>query len=145
MDANIGICILLGMIFLHILDDFVLQSFTLSKLKQKKTWERYCHERGGKLEHLYEDDYLVANAIHALSWSICIMLPWIFLYGSELGVTILVFVIVNTIIHAYVDDLKANKEKINLSTDQVIHSLQIIITWFSLCFVKWWFEMQEYF
>lgn len=144
MDFNIGICILLGMLFLHILDDFVLQSFTLSKLKQKKTWERYCHERGGKLENLYKDDYLVAIVIHALSWSICISLPWIFLYGSELGTVIFIFVIVNTIIHAYVDNLKANKEKINLIIDQGIHSIQIIGTWLILSFVKIFFEIANY-
>ena len=38
----------------------------------------------------------------------------------------------NTIIHAVVDNLKANKLKINLVVDQSIHILQIIITYIIL-------------
>lgn len=36
--------------------------------------------------------------------------------------------LINFIIHAFVDDLKANKKKINLCVDQSIHIIQIIIT-----------------
>ena len=126
---NIYLCLLLGMLFLHIVDDFVLQPICLSKLKQKITWDRYCEDKPLELKRLYKNDYLVATAIHALSWSVCIMLPWIFMYGGELGWLIFLLVIINTIIHAYVDDLKANREKINLKTDQFIHFLQIYVAW----------------
>jgi hypothetical protein len=37
--------------------------------------------------------------------------------------------IYNWLIHAYVDNLKANNHKINLIQDQSIHLVQIIITW----------------
>ena len=35
----------------------------------------------------------------------------------------------NVIIHGVIDDTKANKFKINLITDQMIHLVQIIVTW----------------
>jgi hypothetical protein len=34
----------------------------------------------------------------------------------------------NTIIHAIVDDLKANRNKLNLIQDQLLHLAQIVIT-----------------
>lgn len=132
---NIYLCLLLGMLFLHIIDDFVLQGICLVNLKQKKTWNKYC-ENNPRLQNLYKNDYLIATSIHALSWSICIILPWIFMYGSELGWVIFITVIINTAIHAYVDDLKANREKINLKTDQLIHFLQIYLTWACLLVAK---------
>ena len=41
----------------------------------------------------------------------------------------IISIIVNTVIHAIVDDMKANKKKINLITDQNIHFEQILVTW----------------
>jgi len=38
------------------------------------------------------------------------------------------FIPANTLIHAIVDDLKANKHKINLIQDQTIHFMQILLT-----------------
>ena len=35
----------------------------------------------------------------------------------------------NTVIHMYVDDEKANKETINLVEVQIIHLIQIFLTW----------------
>lgn len=52
-------------------------------------------------------------------------------YNSMIFIAI--SVIVNAIIHAIVDDLKANKLKISLVTDQIIHFLQIIITFTVFC------------
>ena len=42
------------------------------------------------------------------------------------------FYIVNIMIHSVVDDLKANRKKINLIEDQFIHLVQITVTWFLL-------------
>ena len=39
---------------------------------------------------------------------------------------------INIIIHAVVDDAKANKNKLNLFQDQLIHLLQILGTWILL-------------
>ena len=109
------------MILCHILDDFVLQPVCLSNLKQKRWWDEHCY---GKQ---YNNDYQMALLIHSLSWSIMIHLPIIFLlfpYGLLLTLSILI----NMTIHYIVDDLKANKYKINLITDQSIHFIQIIVT-----------------
>ena len=109
------------MILCHILDDFVLQPVCLSNLKQKRWWYEHCY---GKQ---YNNDYKMALLIHSLSWSIMIHLPIIFLlfpYGLLLTLSILI----NMTIHYIVDDLKANKYKINLITDQSIHFIQIIVT-----------------
>ena len=48
-----------------------------------------------------------------------------------MGVTIF---ILNIGVHMIVDDLKANKKKINLIADQSIHLMQIIATWFIYLF-----------
>ena len=50
--------IILLMILLHIIDDFVLQPISLSKLKQKSFWELYLKD-----SELYKNDYL---AIHLM-------------------------------------------------------------------------------
>ena len=67
---------------------------------------------------------------HTLSWSIMIFLP-ILIYSLINNINLNWFYLVipiNLIIHAIVDDLKANKFKINLIVDQSIHFIQIIIT-----------------
>ena len=114
--------VFLIMILLHIIDDFVLQPICLSKLKQKSFWETYVKD-----DEKYKFDYKVALVIHALSWAIMIHLPLMVIGISENG--ILFSVIINTIIHAWIDDEKANKLNINLLFDQLIHLIQIGVTW----------------
>jgi hypothetical protein len=111
--------IILLMILLHIIDDFVLQPISLSKLKQKTFWEPYLKE-----SKLYKNDYKVALIIHGLSWSIMVHLPFILLSINEYW--ILWSVVTNAIFHAWIDNEKANKLSINLLTDQIIHLFQII-------------------
>ena len=107
------------MILLHIIDDFVLQPICLSKLKQKSFWEPYVKD-----SKLYKNDYKVALIIHGLSWSIMIHIPFMLLPISEYW--ILISVITNAILHAWIDNEKANKLSINLLTDQIIHLFQIM-------------------
>ena len=114
--------IFLIMILLHIIDDFVLQPICLSKLKQKTFWETYVKDN-----ERYKFDYKVALVIHALSWSIMIHLPLMVIGVSEYG--ILLSVILNTIMHAWTDDEKANKLNITLFEDQIMHLIQIGVTW----------------
>ena len=114
--------VFLIMILLHIIDDFVLQPICLSKLKQKSFWETYVKDN-----EKYKFDYKVALVIHALSWAIMIHLPLMVIGVNEYGV--LLSVIINTIIHAWIDDEKANKHNINLLFDQLIHLIQIGVTW----------------
>ena len=112
--------VFLLMILLQVIDDFHLQGI-LANMKQKEWWKK---QEGYK--DLYKDDYMTALMIHSLSWSIFISIPlWFFPIQPYL---ISIVVIVNAAIHYYVDDLKCNKLKISLSTDQCIHFWQIFFT-----------------
>ena len=114
--------ILLSMIFLHIIDDYKLQGI-LANMKQKAWWK----EQIGYKE-LYKYDYIVALIEHSFSWTFMVMLPIVISLRSDIGLLIVAYV-VNIAIHATVDTLKANALKINLVTDQLIHILQIVVTW----------------
>ncbi len=109
------------MLLCHIIDDFVLQGTCLVNLKQKKWWEQNAPQE------LYKYDYLIGLAIHCLSWSIMIHLPIILLFITN-GWILTFSILINAVIHFIVDDLKANKFKINLITDQTIHIIQVILT-----------------
>lgn len=115
--------ILLFMILFHIIDDFVLQPISLSNLKQKKWWEK---QEG--YSDKYKDDYKVALAIHSISWSIMIHVPSVIMFPSLGQLALLISFIANAVIHYYIDDLKANKLKINLFEDQMVHFWQICTT-----------------
>ena len=115
--------IVLFMILFHIIDDFVLQPISLSNLQQKKWWEK---QEG--YSDKYKDDYKVALAIHSISWSIMIHIPLVIVFPSLGQLALLISFIVNAVIHYYIDDLKANKLKINLFEDQIVHFWQICTT-----------------
>ena len=117
------IFIVLMMIFCHIVDDYYLQKGLLNCLKQKSWWR----EQNG-YKDLYKYDYIVGLIVHSFSWAFMIMLPIAFVNSFKIGVAFLIIFILNMIIHAVVDDLKANKFKTNLILDQTIHLIQIIIT-----------------
>ena len=116
------IFVLLSMIFLHIIDDYKLQGI-LASMKQKKWWEEQK-----EYKKLYKYDYVPALIEHSFSWTFMIMLPIAVVLRFDIGWWIFAY-IANMIIHAFVDDLKANKFKINLVIDQLIHIMQIVITW----------------
>lgn len=121
---NIAFTILL-MIFCHIVDDYYLQGW-LASAKQKDWWWRNAPG------DLYKNDYSWALFIHSFSWSFMIMLPIAYLYSFEINALFVFVFMINIMIHAIVDDQKANKKTINLITDQSIHMLQIVITAFIL-------------
>lgn len=126
------ILILLFMIFCHIVDDYYLQGW-LASAKQKSWWEKNAPEK------LYSNDYIIALFMHSFSWSFMIMLPiiiYILANGIDLKEWIVIPYFVNMAIHCVVDDLKANKKKINLIQDQLIHMLQIILTWATFIIFK---------
>lgn len=111
--------ILLWMIFMHIVDDYYLQGW-LASAKQKDYWSKNFPDK------LYQKDYLAALVCHAFSWSFMINLPLVLYKYNNI---IIGTVLVNMIIHAFVDNLKANRKKINLIIDQSIHVIQIINTY----------------
>lgn len=110
------------MIWCHLIDDYVLQG-CLAKMKQKKFWQENAPQP------LYKYDYFMALLCHALMWSISIMIPTMFT-----GNFIWWLVPINFVIHFMVDDLKANRGKINLITDQTIHFIQVVLTWLT-CYI----------
>lgn len=117
--------ILLLMLFCHIVDDYYLQGW-LASAKQKKWWEKNAPDK------LYSKDYIMALICHAFSWSFMIMLPIALATNWDMGWLFLAYP-VNMGIHMIVDDLKANKLKINLIVDQLIHVFQIGITFLIYC------------
>ena len=116
--------VLLLMIFLHIIDDYKLQAGVLNNLKQKKFWEENAPDK------LYKYDYIWALIMHSFSWSFMIMLPIAFYMDFNINSSFIWMFILNILIHAYTDDLKANRHKINLIHDQLTHIAQIILTAF---------------
>lgn len=120
---NIKIFILISMIFCHIIDDYYLQGW-LASAKQKSWWIQNAPN------NLYKNDYLMALFCHSFSWSFMIQLPvLIYSFYTHLFIWSIILFIINLIIHAFIDNLKANKLKINLIQDQIIHFIQIIIIW----------------
>lgn len=113
--------LILCMIFCHIIDDYYLQG-VLANLKQKSYWEHNAPDK------MYKHDYLMALLMHSMSWAFMIMLPLLVCFSFDPPNLFLILWLANTAIHFIVDDLKANKRKINLIQDQTAHLLQIIIT-----------------
>ena len=114
------------MIFAHIVDDYYLQGI-LAKMKQRKWWQENASSR------LYRNDYIVALIMHSFSWSFMITLPTLFI--STNYIIMVCFIIFNTILHACIDNEKANKYSINLIVDQTCHLIQIISTWIAIIIV----------
>lgn len=112
----------LSMLFMHVLDDFCLQGI-LASMKQKEWWIK---QEGYK--EFYKYDYIVALFMHSFSWTFMIMLPIAISMQFNLSVGFVVAFGINQLIHAVVDDLKANRKKINLCQDQGIHMIQIGVT-----------------
>ena len=116
------IFILLFMIFMHIVDDYYLQGW-LASAKQKKWWEKNAPQE------LYKHDYIMALIMHSLSWTFMIMLPIAISIKFTFSWFYIIAFIVNSTVHGLIDNLKANKGKINLIQDQSIHLAQIFITY----------------
>lgn len=121
MYCDMNLFIILAMIFCHIVDDYYLQGW-LASAKQKKWWEENAPQK------LYNHDYIMALIMHSMSWSFMIMLPIAISMSFNVSILFVIVFILNAIIHALVDNLKANKLQINLITDQLIHLLQIFVT-----------------
>ena len=113
--------IILAMIFCHIVDDYYLQGW-LASAKQKKWWEENAPQK------LYNRDYIMALIMHSMSSSFMIMLAIAISMSFNVSTLFVIVFILNVVIHALVDNLKANKLQISLITDQLIHLSQIFVT-----------------
>ena len=121
--------VLLVMVFCHIVDDYYLQAIgPLASMKQRKWWDENYPQK------LYKYDYLVALLMHSLSWAFMVMLPISFYMSWDIDGVFLVTFIVNAVIHAFVDNVKANWLLINLITDQAVHIIQILVTFLVLMY-----------
>lgn len=116
-----AIFIIMLMIFCHIIDDYYLQGW-LASAKQKEYWQKNAPYK------LYRFDYIWALIMHSFSWSFMIMLPIAYTQSFDIDLIFVVVFVMNVVIHAIVDDLKANKKIINLWVDQIIHVVQILAT-----------------
>ena len=116
-----NLSVLFWMIFCHVVDDYYLQG-CLANLKQKKFWKENAPQE------LYKHDYIAALIMHAFSWSFMIMLPILVCQNFDPSSRYYMFVVFNTIMHAVIDDQKANRQTINLIINQSLHMLQIVST-----------------
>lgn len=123
---------LLASLVVHVIDDFGLQHFThLNELKQKTWWIEQCYvaKKYNNIEtSIYKYDYIVCLILHAFKWSCLTILPGLLIIGFPSTIVLALLIFFNTIFHALIDDLKANRFSINLIQDQVAHILQIIVT-----------------
>lgn len=115
------VTVVLSMVFCHIVDDYYLQGI-LAKLKQKTYWELNAPNK------MYRYDYLMALLMHSMSWAFMIMLPLLICFKFDPTKLFFILWLANTAVHFVVDDLKANRRKINLIQDQTVHLMQIFVT-----------------
>ena len=122
---EIKIFILIVMVFCHTVADYNLQSW-LASAKQKSYWEENASE------NMYRYDYIMALIMHSISWSSMIMFPLMIyqLYTANSLIMTFIIFIANIFLHAQIDNMKANGEQINLIQDQLIHLIQIVVSWF---------------
>ena len=123
------------MIAIHIFVDFHLQGI-LADMKQQRWWTRQfkmmADEAGDRGEQVavdfrkYDRDYIVALWLHAFEWSFIVCIPLMLFVGINWVGAVLV--LVNTVFHAAIDDLKCNQMDINLIVDQVGHLAQLVFT-----------------
>ena len=116
---NSLILVLVLMILGHLIADYLLQGW-LAKAKAKSYWENSPKEN--------RKDYIAALLAHSTMWGIIVFIPIMGYSWGNLG-WLWLLLPVNIAIHCIVDDLKANKKKINLIQDQSLHIAQILITW----------------
>ena len=116
-----NVFIILFMIFCHIIADYNLQGW-LASAKQKSYWEKNAPDE------IYKHDYICALVMHSFSWTFMIMLPLMYAVDFKVDSFLLFLFVINILMHAIVDDLKANDKCINLWQDQLIHMCQIAMT-----------------
>lgn len=129
--------VLLIMIWMHVFDDFVLQTFWLSNGKQKDWWIKVCEESDYPFP-FYKWDYKASLIIHSVSWCISVMVaPLIYfplIHKIDMIWFLFIFAI-NVTIHYLVDNAKANLKIFSLVVDQIIHLIQILFTWLAFILI----------
>ena len=114
--------ILLLMILGHLISDYTLQGW-LADGKQRSWWNERLHGLPSEIQAKYQYDYIAALICHSFYWSIITFLPVHDMVGWP------TIVLLNAAVHCVIDDLKANRLKINLCVDQLLHLAQIVGVW----------------
>lgn len=109
--------IFLLMIAMHVIEDFHLQG-KMADMKQQAWWEEFPDR--------YHKDYIPVLILHGMEWSILVSLPLLLITGLDVPIWIVLAIVVNGFVHSVVDNLKANRFKINLIQDQLIHMVQMV-------------------
>ena len=126
--------VLLCMVYLHLIDDYVLQGW-LASAKCKSWWEHNCPNEK------YKNDYIIALIEHAFMNSFFIHIP-IYLWLCQNEFCLILTLLFMTAVHAKVDHLKANKKKINLWQDQLIHIITVLWLWATYYFIFLYMELR---
>ena len=130
------ILMLISMLFLHVFADFHLQGI-LANMKQRKWWEKRIKNFENSS---YINDYRISLGAHAFEWAFMMMLPcgiasWCCIQADYswkpvfMTLFYALLVLLNMIAHYCIDNAKANKNEINLVGDQILHIMQVLITW----------------
>lgn len=123
MIMNKALFLLISMLWCHIIGDWILQPDIMKNGKCKSWWEENYPDK------LYQDDYMMVLFIHSFLWSITTHIPFILLYllnDMDLGGALIGAILLQTLIHHIIDDVKANEFGISLKTDQQLHMLQVV-------------------
>lgn len=126
------------MLFLHLFADFTLQGW-FAQGKQRSWWKKQCEDANVDFRK-YKYDYLCALIGHSVYWAILTFAPVIFLVSWPSVACAIGFVIFQTAVHAIIDDLKANRFKLNLWHDQAAHLAQIIFALVVFGFLGCYYE-----
>lgn len=126
------VLLLLAMLYAHIMDDYRHQGI-LASMKQRSWWKENAPDE------MYKRDYLMALYEHAFSWAVAVHIPvvayWIIRGYATNWVTFLILFVTMWLVHASVDNEKANRHTINLVQDQAIHIIQIVVAWICYAFL----------
>ena len=117
------------MLFCHIIEDFHIQGI-LADMKQKCWWRNQYTEYGKGLKpntmKKYDKDYAVALLMHGFEWAFIVHIPLMWFVGLQ--PVILLSITANALVHAYIDNMKCNRLRINLIQDQILHIVQIAVS-----------------
>lgn len=132
------------MVFLHVVADYNLQGI-LASMKQKTWWGKQVKNLG---QSMYKNDYKAALAAHCFEWSFCIMIPClvsVYTRYEEFDISTIKNVVLYLLVlfanvfgHYAIDDVKANEKRINLVDDQILHMVQIALTWIFMTITVGW-------
>lgn len=119
--------LLVNMIFMHFLFDYYIQSRSNVNIKDKIWWKKR-HPNNKKKVFL---SYTFGLLMHSFVWSYAVLFPFYYKNGSMS----FILLSLNTAIHAMVDNCKTNKKCISSIQDQVLHLIQVTITFLILHFM----------